>query len=222
MIVADRKPFDEIMGMIESCGKILLVGCNECVTVCAAGGAKEVALLASQIRMKRKAEGRSVEVDEKTLERQCDPEYVNPLAEMLEGYDAVLSLACGCGVQVVAETCQGLRVLPGLNTRFMGVTEEHGVWAERCQGCGDCVLDRTCGICPVTRCAKSIMNGPCGGSRNGECELRDGTPCAWQLIIDRLKASGELSRYGEIAKPRDWSTSRDGGPRKRIREDMRI
>jgi hypothetical protein len=104
----------------------------------------------------------------------------------------------------------------------MGVTEEHGVWAERCQGCGDCVLDRTCGICPVARCAKSIMNGPCGGSQNGECELRHDTPCAWQLIIDRLKASGELSRYGEIAKPRDWSASRDGGPRKRIREDMKI
>ncbi len=222
MIVADRKPFDEIMGMIESCERILLVGCNECVTVCAAGGAKEVALLASQIRMKRKAEGRPVEVDEKTLERQCDPEYVNALAETLEGYDAVLSIACGCGVQLIAETCRGLRVLPGLNTRFMGVTEEHGMWAERCQGCGDCVLDRTGGICPVTRCAKSIMNGPCGGSQNGECELRQDTPCAWQLIIDRLKASGELSRYGEIAKPRDWSTSRDGGPRKRIREDMRI
>ena len=222
MIVADRKPFDEIMGMIESCGKILLVGCNECVTVCAAGGAKEVALLASQIRMKRKTEGRSVEVDEKTLERQCEPEYVNALAETLQGYDAVLSIACGCGVQLVAETCRGFRVLPGLNTRFMGVTEQHGVWAERCQGCGDCVLDRTCGICPVTRCAKSIMNGPCGGSQNGECELRHDMPCAWQLIIDRLKASGELVRYGEIAKPRDWSTSRDGGPRKRVREDMRI
>lgn len=222
MIVADRKPFDEIMGMIESCGRILLVGCNECVTVCAAGGAKEVALLASQIRMRKRAEGRPVEVDEKTLERQCEPEYVNALAETLQGYDAVLSIACGCGVQLVAETCRGFRVLPGLNTRFMGVTEEHGVWAERCQGCGDCVLDRTCGICPVTRCAKSIMNGPCGGSQNGECELRHDTPCAWQLIIDRLKASGELARYGEIAKPRDWSTSRDGGPRKRVREDMRI
>lgn len=222
MIVADRKPFDEIMGMIEPCGRILLVGCNECVTVCAVGGAKEVALLASQIRMKRKVEARPIEVDEKTLERQCDPEYVNALAETLEGYDAVLSLACGCGVQLVAETCSGIRVLPGLNTRFMGVTEEHGVWAERCQGCGDCVLDRTCGICPVTRCAKSIMNGPCGGSRNGECELRDGTPCAWQLIIDTLRARGELDRYREIAKPRDWSTSRDGGPRRRIREDMKI
>jgi hypothetical protein len=105
MIVADRKPFDEIMGMIEPCGRILLVGCNECVTVCAVGGAKEVALLASQIRMKRKVEARPIEVDEKTLERQCDPEYVNALAETLEGYDAVLSLACGCGVQLVAETC---------------------------------------------------------------------------------------------------------------------
>jgi ferredoxin len=222
MIVADRKPFDEIMEMIAPCEKILLLGCNECVTVCAVGGTKEAALLASQIRMRRHVEGRPVEVDEKTLERQCDPEYANALAGTLEGYDAVLSIACGCGVQFIAETYPGIRVLPGVNTRFMGVTEEHGVWVERCQGCGDCVLDRTCGICPVTRCAKSIMNGPCGGSQKGECELRNDTPCAWQLIIDRLTARGELDRYSEIAKPRDWSTSRDGGPRKRVREDMRI
>lgn len=222
MIVADRKPFDEIMDMIAPYGRILLVGCNECVTVCAVGGTKEAALLASQIRMRRQAEGRPVEVDEKTLERQCDPEYAGTLADTLEGYDAILSIACGCGVQFISETYPGKPVLPGVNTRFMGVTEEHGVWAERCQGCGDCVLDKTCGICPVTRCAKSIMNGPCGGSQNGWCELRKDIPCAWQLIIDRLKALGELDRYSEIEKPKDWSLSRDGGPRKRVREDMRI
>jgi len=222
MIVADRKPFDEIMGMIAPYGRILLIGCNECVTVCAVGGTKETALLASQIRMRRQAEGRPVEVDEKTLERQCDPEYANTLADTLEGYDTVLSIACGCGVQFIAQVYPDKPVLPGVNTRFMGVTEEHGVWAERCQGCGDCVLDRTQGICPVTRCAKSIMNGPCGGSQNGWCEVRKDIPCAWQLIIDRLKASGKLDSYSEIEKPKDWSTSRDGGPRKRVREDMRI
>lgn len=222
MIVADRKPFDEIMGMIEPYNKILLVGCNECATVCAVGGTKEVALLASQIRMKRQIEGRHIEVDEKTLERQCDPEYVSTLAGTLENYDAILSIACGCGIQFIAETFPETKVLPGVNTRFMGVTEEHGVWAERCQGCGSCILDRTCGICPVTRCAKSIMNGPCGGSQDGQCELRNDIPCAWQLIIDRLKARGELDRYGEIEKPKDWSTSRDGGPRKRVREDMKL
>jgi len=222
MIVADRKPFDEIMGMIAPYGKLLLIGCNECVTVCAVGGEKEVALLASQIRMKRQIEGRPIEVGEKTLERQCDPEYARSLADTIKDCDAVLSIACGCGIQFIADTYPDITVLPGVNTRFMGVTQEHGVWAERCQGCGDCVLDRTLGICPVTRCAKSIMNGPCGGSRDGQCELRNDIPCAWQLIIERLKDRGQLDKYLEMEKPKDWSTSRDAGPRKRVREDMKI
>lgn len=222
MIVADRKPFDEIMLMIAPYEKILLLGCNECVTVCAVGGTKETALLASQIRMKRQAEGRGVTVGEKTLERQCDPEYADTLAGSLEEYDAVLSLACGCGVQFISERYPDKPVLPAVNTRFMGVTEQAGVWAERCQGCGNCVLDKTHGICPVARCAKSIMNGPCGGSHDGTCEVNDSLPCAWQLIIDRLKARGLLDTYSEIEKPRDWSTSRDGGPRRRVREDMTL
>lgn len=222
MIVADRKPFNEIINMIAPYGRILLIGCNECVTVCAVGGAKEVALLASQIRLRRQGDGVPVEVDEKTLERQCDPEYAQALAPVIADYDAVLSIACGCGVQFIAETYPEKTVLPGVNTRFMGVTEQHGVWSERCQGCGDCVLDRTCGICPVARCAKSIMNGPCGGSHGGLCELKNETPCAWHLIIERLKARGELDRYLDIEKPKDWSASRDAGPRKRVREDMKI
>ncbi len=222
MIVADRKPFDEIMGMIAPYGKLLLIGCNECVTVCAVGGEKEVALLASQIRMKRQIEGRPIEVGEKTLERQCDPEYAQSLADTIKDCDAVLSIACGCGIQFIADTYPDRTVLPGVNTRFMGVTQEHGVWAERCQGCGNCVLDRTLGICPVTRCAKSIMNGPCGGSQDGQCELRNDIPCAWQLIIERLKDRGQLDKYLEIEKPKDWSASRDAGPRKRVREDMKI
>ncbi len=222
MIVADRKPFDEIMQMIAPYEKILLLGCNECVTVCAVGGTKETALLASQIRMKRQVEGRGVIVGEKTLERQCDPEYADTLAGSVEEYDAVLSLACGCGVQFISERYPGRPVLPAVNTRFMGVTEQAGVWAERCQGCGNCVLDKTYGICPVARCAKSIMNGPCGGSHGGACEVNDDLPCAWQLIIDRLKALGSLDAYSEIEKPRDWSTSRDGGPRRRVREDMTL
>ena len=222
MIVADRKPFDEIITMIAPYGRILLVGCNECVTVCAVGGTKETALLALQIRMKRQVEGHKADIGEKTLERQCDPEFADTLAGSLEDYDAVLSLACGCGVQFIAETFPGVPVLPAVNTRFMGVTEKAGIWTERCQGCGDCILDRTRGICPVARCAKSIMNGPCGGSHGGVCEVNDSLPCAWQLIIDRLKTRGEFDTYNEIEKPRDWSTSRDGGPRKRIREDMTL
>lgn len=222
MIVADRKPFREIMKMIEPHTKILLLGCKECVTVCATGGAKEVEILASEIRISRKREGRSIEVEEMTLERNCDPEYVDALKTVIGEFDAILSMACGCGIQFVGEKYPQKRILPAVNTTFDGVTEEQGVWAERCQGCGNCVLDRTLGICPVTRCAKSILNGPCGGSREGRCEIDPDIPCAWQLIIERYREMGMMDRYMEIEPPKDWSTSRDGGPRKRVREDLRI
>jgi ferredoxin len=206
---------------VEPFSKILLVGCNECVTVCAAGGAREVAVLASEIRLSRQAQGNPVEVRELTLERNCDPEYVEALKPFAHDYDVILSMACGCGVQFVTERLGTALVLPAVNTSFEGVTEEQGVWTERCQGCGNCMLHRTLGICPVTRCAKSIFNGPCGGSRDGSCEVNKDTPCAWHLIIERYKALNMMDRFLEIEPPRDWSTSRDGGPRKRVREDLR-
>ncbi|MCX8111310.1 MAG: methylenetetrahydrofolate reductase C-terminal domain-containing protein [Syntrophorhabdaceae bacterium] len=222
MIIADRKPFDEIMSMLAPYRDILVLGCNECVTVCAVGGAKEVAILASQIRLRRTKDRISSEVHEKTIERQCDIEYLEELKDTIGGYDAVLSLACGCGVQFLGERYTDVLVLPGVNTTFMGVTERHGLWTERCQGCGNCVLHRTMGICPVTRCAKSIFNGPCGGSSEGRCEIDKDTPCAWHLIIERYKKKGMMDMYMEIVSPKDWSTARDGGPRKRQREDMEI
>jgi len=222
MIVANRKPFEEIIEMLKPYSKILLLGCNECVTVCATGGSKEVAVLASEIRLYRQREGRPIEIKEMTLERNCDPEYVENLKPYIHDFEVVMSMACGCGIQFVGEHYRDKIVLPAVNTTFDGVTEEHGVWAERCQVCGNCFLDRTLGICPVTRCAKSIFNGPCGGSQGGTCEVNKETPCAWQLIVDRYKEMNMLDRYLEIQPMKDWSTSRDGGPRKRVREDLKI
>ena len=163
MIVANRKPFEDILKMLKPYSKILLLGCNECVTVCAVGGAKEVAVLASEIRLARQKEGAPVEIKEFILERNCDEEYVESLKPFIDDYEVVMSMACGCGIQFVGEHYRHKIVLPAVNTTFDGVTEEHGVWTERCLGCGNCILDRTLGICPVTRCAKSIFNGPCGG-----------------------------------------------------------
>ncbi len=222
MIIADRKPFEEIMRMLEPYTKILLIGCNECVTVCSVGGAKEVAILASEIRLSRTKNGCPAEVVEHTPERQCDPEYAAEIKTLVEKSDAVLSMACGCGVQTIAETYREKYVIPAVNTTFMGSSEEQGVWKERCQGCGNCILDKTLGVCPVSRCAKSIFNGPCGGSQNGMCEINKELPCAWQLIVERLKEMNMMEKYLEIQPPKDWSTGRDGGPRKRIREDLRI
>ena len=221
MIVAERKPIEEIMGFIRDCKRVLLVGCNECVTVCYAGGKKEVEILASALTMAFMKEGRELEVKEVTLERQCDHEYLEEIRKIIDEYDAVISLACGVGVQFLAEKYFRTPVFPGVNTLFMGVTEERGVWAERCQGCGQCILSQTAGICPVSRCAKRLLNGPCGGSTRGKCEINPELDCAWQLIIDRLKELGRLEDYETLIPIKDWSTERAGGPRKLVREDLR-
>jgi len=221
MIVAKQKDLEEIIEEVKDYERILMAGCNECVTVCEAGGKKEVAVLASALRMYFMNQGKDVKIDEVTLERQCDHEYLEEIRKSIDQYDAVISLACGVGVQFMAEKYLQTPVLPGVDTCFMGVTEERGVWSERCQGCGQCILARTGGICPVSRCAKRLFNGPCGGSTKGACEISKELDCAWQLIVDRLKELGRLGDYEELAPIKDWSTERSGGPRKVVREDVR-
>jgi ferredoxin len=220
MIVAKPKPIEEIAEEAVNYNKILIVGCNECVTVCEAGGKKEVAVLASALRMFFLNQGKEVKIDEITLERQCDHEYLEEIRGMVDQFDAIISLACGVGVQFMAEKYMKKPVLPGVDTCFMGVTEERGVWSERCQGCGQCMLAKTGGICPVSRCAKRLFNGPCGGSTKGHCEIDKNVICGWQLIIDRLKELDRLEDYEKLTPIKDWSTERAGGPRTIIREDV--
>ena len=222
MIVGNRKSLEEILEMLKPYKKILLLGCRECITVCAAGGEREVGVLASELKLSRAKNGEEIEIKEHTLERQCDHEYINEIKSFVNDFEVVVSMACGAGIQYVAEQYPSKIVLPAINTTFLGVTLEQGVWSERCQGCGECVLHLTGGVCPIARCAKSLLNGPCGGSSDGKCEIDKDTDCAWQLIINRLKELGQLDRYEEIIPAKDWSGSRDGGPRKRIREDLRL
>lgn len=222
MIVADKKPIEEIIDTVKDFDKILVLGCNECVTVCEAGGKKEVSVLASALRMYFLQQGRDVKIDEITLERQCDHEYLEEIRDVADQYDAIVSLACGVGVQFTAEKYHSTPILPGVNTCFLGATEERGLWTERCQACGSCILAVTGGICPVSRCAKRLLNGPCGGSSDGKCEISKDVDCAWQLIVDRLKALGKLDAYEKVQPLKDWSTDRAGGPRKVVREDVQI
>ncbi|KPK28907.1 MAG: hypothetical protein AMK69_08060 [Nitrospira bacterium SG8_3] len=220
MIVAKNKPIEEIIEEVKDFEKLLIVGCNECVTVCESGGKREVAVLASALRMYFMNEGKDMKIDEVTLERQCDHEYLEEIRNIIDQYDGVLSLACGVGVQFMAEKYLRTPVLPGVDTCFMGVTEERGVWTERCQGCGQCILAKTGGICPVSRCAKRLFNGPCGGSTKGHCEIDKNLVCGWQLILDRLAELGKMEDYEKLTAIKDWSTERAGGPRKVVREDV--
>ena len=130
------------------------------------------------------------------------------------------NMTAGVGVQFTAEKYFSTPVYPGVNTCFMGATEDRGLWTERCQGCGQCILARTGGICPVSRCAKRVMNGPCGGSTDGKCEINKDVICAWQLIVERLKALDRFDDYETLSPLKDWSTDRAGGPRKVVREDV--
>ncbi len=222
MIVAEPKPISEVAELVRDSNHLLIVGCGECVTVCQVGGEKEVEVLASALRIMWKKDGRKGTIDTQTIVRQCEPEYVAELAKKVKEADCVLSLGCGVGVQFIAEAYPDKWVVPGLNTSFGGGTVQAGVWEERCGFCGDCILHLTGGICPIIRCSKSILNGPCGGSQDGHCELDKDIPCAWQLIYDRLKGLGRLDLLDAVQPPKDWTASRDGGPRKFVKEEAMI
>lgn len=222
MIIAEQKPLAEIKSLLGDAAKVLVVGCGTCVTVCFAGGEREAAILGASLRMATKLDGNGKQVTHATVQRQCEWEYLDQVAEQVKETDIILSLGCGIGVQAVAEHFPEKWVVPGLNTTFLGIPVEQGVWSERCAACGDCILDLTGGICPIARCSKSLLNGPCGGSEAGHCELDPNIPCAWQLIYDRLNSMNKLENIYEIRPPKNWQRSRDGGPRKIVREDLRL
>lgn len=222
MIVASPKSITELKSIIAGHRKVLFVGCGTCVTVCLAGGEREVGILAYAMRMARRLDKNPVEISQTTIERQCDNEFLKDLAEPASGVEAIVSFGCGAGVQAIAERFPDKPVYAGLDTQFLGILEGQAVWTEKCLGCGSCMLAHFGGICPVTRCAKRLLNGPCGGSLEDRCEVDPEKPCAWQLIYKRLKAIGQLDRLEEIVPPKDWSTAWYGGARRVVRRDHQV
>ena len=220
MITGEQKPIEEIREMVAPYKRILVLGCASCVAECAAGGEKETAMLASTLRIAAKMKGEYVLIEEKTLDRQCVRDFVVLLDDIIERYDAVLSLGCGAGVQAVAEIFPEVPIIPAINTEFLGETRDQGYWVESCLGCGDCMLHHFGGICPLARCSKQLLNGPCGGSMDGRCEINPDVECAWHLIVDRLTKFEALDRIEDIYPPKDWSRKQGGGPRKIVREDQ--
>ncbi len=217
MIIGDLKPVEEIASSIAGYRTLLVLGCGGCVTVCRSGGDAEAYDLARELSRLEHHRGKPPELVVDTIERQCENDLVREFLKVPVETEAVLSLACGVGVQIVADVLEPLPVIPALSTTFMGGSDEPGIWREKCRGCGDCLLASTAGICPIALCAKRLLNGPCGGSRGGQCEVGTETPCAWARIHDRLERQGRSDMMDEFRGFRDWRKAGSRTSRERRR-----
>ncbi len=210
MIVAKRKPFEEIKEMLKPYHKILNVGCGTCVSVCLVGGQKEVLVLNSELEMARRLEEDPIDISGVSVERQCDREFLEALDSMVDDYEAIMSMACGVGIQFLAERFPEKPVFPAVDTSGLAVNQAIGWYEERCRSCSSCVLGWTGGICPVTMCAKGLYNGPCGGTNKGSCEIDKDQPCAWYMIYERLAKQKRLDNLKVLQPANSW---RDQVPR---------
>ncbi len=204
MIVVQRKPLQEIVSAIQAFKKVLTVGCGTCAAVCLAGGAKEVSTLNWELSAALSLAGGTLELGAATVQRQCDQEFLAELDAEAEDYEALLSMACGVGIQFLAERYPDKPVLPAVDTSGMSGNRDVGWYEERCRGCGRCVLAYTAGICPVTMCAKGLFNGPCGGTNGQSCEINPDQPCAWYQIYHRLSRQGRLENILKIQPSQEW------------------
>ncbi len=220
MIVVKQKPIEEIVNMIGTAESVLIVGCDGCVGIYQEGGQKQVELMKVILEMSKKLkDNRDIKVKPAVVLRQCDRQIcATSLRPLMGGVDVVLSMGCGVGVQTLAEVLEGTTVIPAHDTLFIGMQDrELGKFYELCSACGECILFETGSVCPVTRCAKTLLNGPCGGQAKGKCEVGGWVKeCAWVLIYNRLKQRDRLDLFTKFREPRDYRTMQPprelGGP----------
>ena len=203
MIVTTQKPLDEILDYISPYEDILIVGCDGCTQP--PRGLREAETLSQLLELGGKLRNKKFNFKTTTAAKQCDSYLTGPALEpQMDGVKAVVSMSCGIGVQVLAGLFPDIPIFPAQNTHFMGAEDrEAATLEERCAGCGDCLLALTGGVCPVARCAKGLLNGPCGGAENEKCEIDNTKDCAWVLIVKRLEETGKLGILKEIRPPRD-------------------
>ena len=222
MIVMKQKEIQWILDRLAPYRKVVILGCGSCAAVCLAGGEREVEELCCALQLALRDRDANVEFQGLTCKRVCDWEFVEPVAEALRAADAVVTLACGAGANLLADELPDALIVPGVDTSFLASNTGPDSWDEVCAGCGNCMIDETFGFCPVARCAKTLMNGPCGGSSGGKCEIDDEVECVWAKIVDRAKALDRLEELEKVKPPKDWSTHRHGGQRTLKRADLGI
>jgi ferredoxin len=203
MNITSKKSFEEILSFIDPAEvNLAIYGCGTCATSCQTGGEAEVL----QLKDFLENQGKKV-VYSTVVETLCDTRLTRKFVkDILKGdlsVDAVLSMGCGGGNAVLSELLP-LPVYPTNNSLFSGSVQRLGLYDERCSQCGECITYRTGGICPITRCPKGLINGPCGGSYSGKCEVDPNRDCAWVLIYNKLKEQGKLHYMLKYNKPKSF------------------
>ncbi|MDP3143155.1 MAG: methylenetetrahydrofolate reductase C-terminal domain-containing protein [Candidatus Omnitrophota bacterium] len=205
MIISKQKKFADILKSVEAVSKIFLIGCGECATTCKSGGEPEVLELNKQLE----ANGKTITGYAIPKAPCISAQIKTALAQnrsALKNSEAIIVLACGLGTQSVKENDRsGILTLPACDTLFGAVVDSMGNFQELCSACGDCVLEATGGICPLTRCSKGLLNGPCGGVNKGKCEVDKERDCAWVLIYKELEKTGKLDKFRQIQPAKDYS-----------------
>ncbi|MDU2197074.1 MAG: methylenetetrahydrofolate reductase C-terminal domain-containing protein [Peptostreptococcaceae bacterium] len=204
MVISDKKPIQEILGFLEGSEKVVLVGCNQCAATCKTGGEPELQAMQEELEKKKKTVLGCKVIDPCCNLLQCKKD-LKAVKEELKEADAILSLACGDGTQTIVKNTKSMPVYPANNTLFIGEVERVGQFEEACKACGECELGWTGGICPVTMCAKGLINGACGGAKDGKCEISHENDCAWIKIYERLKDIDQLENLTAVRPPKDYS-----------------
>ena len=217
MIVTKKREFNELMENIKNYRSIFLLGCSECAALCETGGEPEVKAMKEALG----SEGKEITgtfVAKSGCQVLGTKVELKPFKEAIDKADCIIVMSCGAGTQTAVELYEDKPVLPSNDSLFLANMTRLKVFDERCSLCGKCILDKTGGICPITRCAKGLINGPCGGSREGRCEVSKDTPCAWQQIYSRLKKLNLLNSLKEISQPK----TKPFRPRRQIPEDLKL
>jgi ferredoxin len=203
MIITKQKNFDEILRVLGN-DPVFLIGCSECATLCHTGGKDEILAMKEALE-KRKIPVSGYVVLDPACNLQNNKRMLKEHAKELENINKILVFSCGNGVQTVAELFTEKEVLTGADTLFLGEISHANEFDKRCVLCGECLLDLFGGICPVSRCPKSMLNGPCGGASGGKCEINSELECIWDRIYQELKKRGNLQVLSVVQKPKDWS-----------------
>jgi len=202
--ITKQKPFDEILKLLEDCDKVFITGCGTCTTMTKTGGIEQVEEMKQRLHDAGKLVTGSV-----VIPTSCDEMTGTSLKDneqAIQDADCILVMSCALGLfkigSYVEKSC-----IPAQDTLFIGVESTPGNFQEVCAQCGQCVLGFTAGICPITFCHKSLLNGPCGGTNNGKCEVDKEKDCAWTLIYNRLNEQGKLDMMRKRLPPKNYQAS---------------